>query len=300
MTSSVTRDTPSATVELGFFPEPRADALDALLRRVRYADDAGLDLIGIQDHPYQRRFFDTFALLAFLAARTSRVRLFPDVANLPLRDAATLAKQAATIDLLSGGRFELGLGAGGMWEAIEGIGGPRRTPGEALAALAESIDVIRALWSTERGLRVPGQHYRLAGAHGGPAPAHDMGIWVGGYGDRMMRLIGQKADGWVPSMAYLPPSTLAAKSQLLDDAALAAGRDPAAIRRVYNVGGTITDTVDKREDAIVGPVSMWVDRLLELAEVFGIDAFVLWASGDVDAQLALFAEHVAPAVRAQA
>lgn len=299
MTHGAHRGTTSATVELGFFPEPRADDLDALLRRVRYADEAGLDLVGIQDHPYQRRFVDTFALLAFLAARTSRVRLFPDVANLPLREAATLAKQAATIDLLSDGRFELGLGAGGMWEAIEGIGGPRRTPGEALAALSESIDVIRALWSTERGLRVPGQHYRLAGAHGGPAPAHDMGIWVGGYGDRMMRLIGQKADGWVPSMAYLPPSALAAKSRLLDDAALAAGRDPVAVRRIYNVGGTIGDTVDEREDAIVGPVSMWVDRLVELVEAYGIDAFVLWASGDVDAQLALFAEHVAPAVRTQ-
>ncbi len=299
MTSGAPSGTTPATVELGFFPEPRADEIDALLRRVRYADEAGLDLVGIQDHPYQRRFVDTFALLAFLAARTSRVRLFPDVANLPLRDAATLAKQAATIDLLSDGRFELGLGAGGMWEAIEGIGGPRRTPGEALAALAESIDVIRALWSTERSLRVPGRHYRLAGAHGGPAPAHDVGIWVGGYGDRMMRLIGQKADGWVPSMAYLPPPALAAKSRLLDDAALGAGREPAAIRRVYNVGGAITDTVDERDDAIVGPVSMWVDRLLELVEVYGIDAFVLWASGDVDAQLALFAEQVAPAVRAQ-
>jgi alkanesulfonate monooxygenase SsuD/methylene tetrahydromethanopterin reductase-like flavin-dependent oxidoreductase (luciferase family) len=299
MTHGAPASTTSAGVELGFFPEPRADDLDALLRRVRYADEAGLDLVGIQDHPYQRRFVDTFALLAFLAARTARVRLFPDVANLPLREAATLAKQAATIDLLSHGRFELGLGAGGMWEAIEGIGGPRRTPGEALAALSESIDVIRALWSTERGLRVPGQHYRLAGAHGGPAPAHDMGIWVGGYGDRMMRLIGQKADGWVPSMAYLPPSALAAKSRLLDDAALAAGRDPAAVRRIYNVGGTIGGTVHEREDAIVGPVSMWVDRLVELVEAYGIDAFVLWAGGDVDAQLELFAEHVAPAVRAQ-
>lgn len=291
-------DAQGRRIQLGFFPEPRADGLDTLVRRVQYADSAGLDLVGIQDHPYQRRFVDTVALLAFLAARTTSVRLFPDVANLPLRDPAVLAKQAATIDLLSSGRFELGIGAGGMWEAIEGMGGPRRTPGEALAALAESIDVIRALWSGDRGLRVPGEHYRLAGVHGGPAPAHDVGIWVGGYGDRMMGLIGAKADGWVPSMAYLPPSALTAKTALLDEAALRAGRDPREIRRVYNVGGTISDVADDRADAIVGPVSLWVDRLLAIAEEHRIDTFVLWAGGDVDEQLRLFAEEVAPAVRA--
>lgn len=290
-------DPATRQTELGFFPEPRADDLDGLIRRVEYAEAAGLDLVGIQDHPYQRRFADTFALLAFLAARTSSIRLFPDVANLPLRDPAVLAKQAATIDLLSSGRFELGLGAGGMWEAIEGMGGPRRAPGEALAALAEAIDVIRALWSDGRGLRVPGEHYRLAGVHGGPAPAHDVGIWVGGYGDRMMGLIGAKADGWVPSMAYLPPSALPPKTALLDDAALRAGRDPRDVRRVYNVGGMITDVAEPRDDAIVGPVSMWVDRLLAIAEEHRIDAFVLWAGGDVDEQLRLFAEEVAPAVR---
>lgn len=288
-----------ARVQLGFFPEPRADDLAALVRRVEYADQSGLDLIGIQDHPYQRRFLDTFALLAFLAARTSRVTLFPDVANLPLRGPAALAKQAATIDLLSGGRFELGIGAGGMWDAIVGMGGPRRTPGEALAALAESLEVIRALWTGERGLRIGGEHYRLAGVHGGPPPAHDVGIWVGGYGDRMMRLIGARADGWVPSMAYLPPSQLAAKSTLVDEAARDAGREPTEICRVYNVGGTIAEKADDREDAIVGPVSLWVDRLLGLAHEHRIDAFVLWPSGDVDAQLQLFAEQVAPAVRAQ-
>jgi len=288
-----------ARVQLGFFPEPRADDLAALVRRVEYADRAGLDLIGIQDHPYQRRFVDTFALLSYLAARTSRVTLFPDVANLPLRGPAALAKQAATIDLLSGGRFELGIGAGGMWDAIAGMGGPRRTPGEALAALAESLQVIRALWSADRGLRVDGEHYRLAGVHGGPSPVHDVGIWVGGYGDRMMRLIGAHADGWVPSMAFLPPSQLEAKSLLLDAAAREAGRAPTDIRRVYNVGGTITEGHDDRDDAIVGPVSFWVDRLVALAGEHRIDAFVLWPGGDVDAQLELFAEQVAPAVRAQ-
>jgi alkanesulfonate monooxygenase SsuD/methylene tetrahydromethanopterin reductase-like flavin-dependent oxidoreductase (luciferase family) len=69
--------------------------------------------------PYQRRFVDTWALLAMIAATTTRLRVFPDVACLPLRPPAVLAKTAATIGLLSGGRFDLGLGAGAFWEAIE-------------------------------------------------------------------------------------------------------------------------------------------------------------------------------------
>src|ERR671911_1550035 len=107
------------------------------------ADRSGLDLIGIQDHPYQRRFLDTWMLMATILARTKRVRVFPDVANLPLRPPAMIAKAAASLDVMSGGRFELGLGAGAFWDAIEGYGGTRRTPGESLDQLAEGIDVIR-------------------------------------------------------------------------------------------------------------------------------------------------------------
>ena len=132
----------------------------------------GLELVGIQDHPYQRRFLDTFALLAFLAARTERVRLFPDVANLPLRHPAMLAKAAASIDVLSGGRFELGLGAGAFWDAIEAFGGPRRSGPESVDALEEAIAILRACWAGERSVTFEGAHYRVPGMHFGPPPAH--------------------------------------------------------------------------------------------------------------------------------
>src|SRR5207249_1931242 len=164
---------------------------EAVVGQVERADRAGLDLVGIQDHPYQRRFLETFSLLAFLAARTSRIRLFPDVANLPLRRPAVLAKAGATIDLLSGGRFELGLGAGAFWEAIGALGGPVRSPGESVEALEEAIAVIRAMWSGERSVSFDGSHYSLSGLHPGPAPAHPIGIWLGAYGPRMVRLTGR-------------------------------------------------------------------------------------------------------------
>src|SRR5690606_26820135 len=160
----------------------------------------GFDVIGVQDHPYQRSYVDTWMLLSAIAATTERIVLFPDVANLPLRPPAVMAKSAATIDLLSGGRFELGLGAGAFWDAIVAYGGPRRTPGESLTALEEAIHVIRRVWSGERNLRFDGEHYRLAGAHSGPVPAHDIGIWLGAYGPRALEPTGRLADGGVPSL----------------------------------------------------------------------------------------------------
>jgi alkanesulfonate monooxygenase SsuD/methylene tetrahydromethanopterin reductase-like flavin-dependent oxidoreductase (luciferase family) len=92
-------------IELGLSVVPEADAIDEIRALARQADEAGLDLLGIQDHPYQRRFLETWMLLGDLLARTERLRVFPDVANLPLRLPAMIAKQAASLDLLSGGRL---------------------------------------------------------------------------------------------------------------------------------------------------------------------------------------------------
>src|ERR687886_2841034 len=145
----------------GIFPTPNAEDRDQLVEQVLLADRLGLDLVGIQDHPYQRRFLDTWTLMAYLAGRTERVRFFPDVANLPLRHPALLAKAAASLDRLSGGRFELGLGAGAFWDAIGAWGGPVRSGPESADALEEAIEIIRRVWAGERGIELEGKHYRL-------------------------------------------------------------------------------------------------------------------------------------------
>ena len=135
------------------------------------AERSGIDLVGIQDHPYQRRFLDTFALIADLLARTSRLRFFPDVASLPMRPPAMLAKAAASLDVMSGGRFELGIGAGNFWDAVVGMGGPRREPGERGAALEEAIDIIRAALDVDperRVVRGNGPFYPVPGYPAGP------------------------------------------------------------------------------------------------------------------------------------
>jgi alkanesulfonate monooxygenase SsuD/methylene tetrahydromethanopterin reductase-like flavin-dependent oxidoreductase (luciferase family) len=287
----------SDPVEFGLSITPSWLEHDQVIRLARLADESGLDLIGIQDHPYQWRFFDTWALIAYVAAQTNTVRLFPDVTSLPLRPPAVLAKAAASLDVLSGGRIELGLGAGSFWDAIAAMGGPRRSPAEAVRATEEAIDVIRLVLSGERGVRYEGRHYTLSGLHTGPRPVHPMGIWVGAGGRRMLDLIGRKADGWVPSAGWLQPSELPGYIARIEDAASSAGRDPGQIRRVYNVGGSISEATG---GPFVGPVSFWVDELTRLAVEVGMDGFIFWPGGeDPIAQVDTFSTEVATAVRAE-
>lgn len=279
-------------IKFGYFLIP--DASTPLLSMAQEAERLDLDYIGVQDHPYQRRFVDTWVLLSMIAASTSKIGLFPDVANLPLRPPAVMAKSAASIDLLSGGRFELGLGAGGFWDAIDAYGGMRRTPGASLAALEEAIEVIRKVWSGERNLRFEGDHYHLRGAHSGPIPAHPIGIWLGVTGPRAIQLAGRVADGWVPSLRG-DIQKIHDMAVRLDEAAAQAGRDPASIRRILNVHGEITDGTSG--GFLLGPVDQWVEELTRLAVLDGFDTFILWADGD--GQLARFAGEVIPAVREQ-
>jgi len=279
-------------VKFGYFLIPNADV--PLLSTAQEVERLGLDYVAVQDHPYQRRFVDAWTLLSMIAATTSRIGIFSDVANLPPRPPAMMAKAAATIDLLSGGRFELGLGAGGFWDAIEAYGGSRRAPGVALEALAEAIEVIRKMWSGDRNLRFQGQHYQIRGAHSGPVPVHPIGIWLGVYGPRALRLAGRVADGWVPSFRG-DLKKIADMAAQLDDAAAEAGRDPAILRRILNVGGEITDSASN--GVLRGPVDQWVDELTDLVLNYGFDTFILWAEGE--GQLSRFAEEIVPAVRNQ-
>ena len=268
-------------VRFGVFITPNATQPARPLALAELADELGYDLIGVQDHPYQRRFFDTWTLLTAMAMRTKNIQVFPDVANLPLRPPAVLAKAAASLDLLSGGRAELGLGAGGFWDAIKAMGGPVRTPGESVAALEEAIQVIRLMWSGERGVHFEGKYYQLQGVHSGPKPAHPMGIWLGAYKPRMLSLIGRAADGWVPSLGRLQPDDLADGNARIDDAARAAGRDPRSIRRILNASAGVPPELF---------VALTVDH--------GMDTYLIGDSGDdPESTMRRFAEEVAPRVR---
>jgi alkanesulfonate monooxygenase SsuD/methylene tetrahydromethanopterin reductase-like flavin-dependent oxidoreductase (luciferase family) len=273
---------------------PDAARHEAVLAVVALADDLGLDLVGVQDHPYQPGFLDAWTLLSYVAARTRRVRLFPDVANVPLRPPAVLARSAAALDLLSGGRVELGLGAGYFLDAIASVGGPRRSMAEHVEALEEAIAVIRALWTPGGPVRFGGRWYRLDGARPGPPPAHPIGIWLGAYRRRMLELTGRAADGWVPSLGYASPEDLGRMSRTIDAAAEAAGRDPAAIRRAFNVSGAFGSAT---AGFLQGPPADWAEQLTGLALEHGMSVFILGTGPEAVDDLRRFAEEVAPAVR---
>ena len=220
-------------LQFGIFAMPSAERPGQAIAAAKLADVVGLDLVTFQDHPYQARFLDTWTLLSYLAAETETVRLAPNVANLPLRNPAVLARSVASLDILSGGRIDLGLGAGAFWDGIAAMGGERLTPGESVGALSEAIDVIRSIWDTgERSARVDGTHHRLAGAHPGPAPADDVEIWLGAYKPRMLRLTGAKADGWIPSVGYAAIAELGEMGAVIDEGAQRAGRRSGDIRRM--------------------------------------------------------------------
>jgi alkanesulfonate monooxygenase SsuD/methylene tetrahydromethanopterin reductase-like flavin-dependent oxidoreductase (luciferase family) len=275
-------------VRIGMFIVPDATDPDATLKQIHIADETGLDYVAIQDHPYQRRFFDMWTLLSYAAGRTEHVRFVPDVLNLPLRPPAVIAKSVASLDLLSGGRVELAIGAGGFWEAIEAMGGPRRSPKQSVDALEEALQIIRGFWSGQRSLNISGEHYSLKGVHPGPQPGRPIGIWVGARGPRMLKLIGRLADGWLPSLGghYLTAGDLADGQVAIDAAARAAGRDPAAIERAVNI-----------MELPVAP-GLWAEHLARIATELRFSTLLIAAPAeDPVAFTRRLGEDIAPALR---
>ena len=255
---------------LGIFVVPDATNAASTVARLLEAERSGLDMVGVQDHPYQWRFFDTWTLLAYVARRTERVRLVPDVLNLPLRLPAMIANSVASLDSLSGGRIELGIGAGAFWDAVAAMGGPRRTPKESVDALEEAIAILRSFWSGQRSVRFEGQHYQITGAHPGSPPAHSVRIYVGAYGPRMLRLTGRLADGWLPSLGehYLHPEDARKGHAAIDEAARAAGREPTEIERALNVM------------ALEGQPGAWADQLARISEELGFSTLLVGVPQD--------------------
>jgi len=200
-------------------------------------------------------------------SKTDRITVFPDVANLPLRPPRMIAKAAASLDLLSGGRFELGLGAGAFWEGIEAMGGRKLSPKQSVDALEQAIVELREFWRGE-------------GKYEGPPPAHPIGIWLGAYRPRMLRITGALADGWVPSQSYLTPDKAPEAMKRVDDAAEAEARDPKQIRRVYNL---LSDEP---------PVA---EQIADFATELGFDSFI-FSPPDLH-ELERLAGDVVPAIK---
>jgi alkanesulfonate monooxygenase SsuD/methylene tetrahydromethanopterin reductase-like flavin-dependent oxidoreductase (luciferase family) len=280
----------------GTFITPVAQPAMHAVELAMVSDRAGLDLVTFQDHPYQPRFHDTWTLLSYVASRTRQIHVSGNVLNLPLRQPAVLARSVASLDLLSGGRIELGIGAGGFWDAIEAMGGRRLTPGQSVDALEEAIQIIREIWVTDKpgGVSINGTYYQVKGAKRGPRPAHAIGIWIGAYKPRILKMTGRVADGWLPTLAYLPGGVADLKemNSYVDEGAASAGRDPSSIRRLLNISGRFGQS---GRSLFNGPPQQWAEDLAEITLTYGITGFFL-AADDVPT-IELFAAEVAPATR---
>ncbi|KAA9153852.1 LLM class flavin-dependent oxidoreductase [Microbacterium lushaniae] len=272
-------------LEFGAFITPTAADPQVPVTLAQIAEASGLDLVTFQDHPYQPAFLDTWTLMTYVAAQTERVRIAPNVLNMPLRPPAVVARAAASLDLLSGGRFDLGLGAGAFWDAIEAMGEPRLTPGQAVTALEEAIVVMRELWDTSArgGVFTDGRYHRVHGAKRGPRPAHRIPLLIGALKPRMLALTGRLGDGWLPSEAYMQPGDLARGNTAIDEAAEGAARDPREIRRLLNVAPPS------------GDVSAWVAKMARYALEDGVSTFIV--ASDDPRVFQVVGQELAPAVR---
>ncbi|TWD17673.1 FAD/FMN-containing dehydrogenase [Streptomyces sp. T12] len=280
---------------LGTFITPTAHDPARVVQLAEVTEAANLDIATFQDHPYNADFLDTYTLLTWVAAKTSRLRVSANVTNLPLRPPAMLARAAASLDLLSGGRFELGLGAGAFPKAVHGMGGRDLTPGQGVKALEEALGIIRDVWNTKESgpLQYEGTYYSVPAMKRGPRPAHDIGVWLGAYKPQMLRLTGRKADGWLPTLQYLQTPGMAEANKIIDEAALEAGREPGEIKRLlnlFNVGFS-----PSRGGYLQGPVEQWVEELLPLVLEQGFSAFLI--GQDDPGIIRTFGEEVGPALR---
>lgn len=286
------------TLRFGVSLTPTLD-VERTYRLAAEAERAGLDLIGVQDHPYVASYVDAFVVVGQLLARTRKITLLPDVANLPLRPPVMLARTSSSLARVSGGRFVLGLGAGGYWDAIASMGTPRRTPAEGLRALTEAVELMRELWRPGATVTRDGEFASVASLAGqGP----DVPVWIGAQGPRSLAVTGRIGDGWAaPIPSYLPYEQWAESNTVIDRAAADAGRSPAAVTRVAQLVGTIDPAVRRRPDLVGSePIRTdargWAEVVERLAVEQPFTTFVLWPEREDETQIRRFGEEVVPLV----
>jgi alkanesulfonate monooxygenase SsuD/methylene tetrahydromethanopterin reductase-like flavin-dependent oxidoreductase (luciferase family) len=270
---------------------------------VGYADREGLDLFTVADHPYFGEKLDSYALVSFLLGRTERIAGAVAVTNLPSRPAPVLARTITSLSALSGGRVVLGIGAGAIWDMIVKLGVPRLSGGSAVRALEEAITLIRQLCAGDGPVTFDGEFYRVSGLD--PAGIAAPPIWTGSVGPKSLAVTGRAADGWVVPGGSDWKSALYRESRpRIDDAAAAAGRDPAEIADIFNFGGRITPeplAVTRGDDGrwIGGSERQWVDELTDAVLEYGASGFIYRSTDDTPAAdaLARWASEIVPAVR---
>jgi probable F420-dependent oxidoreductase len=230
------------------------DDLGALRAFAEAAEDLGLTHLRVPDQvfrPGTGSLHEPMTVLAYIAAVTKRIELVPSVIVLPARQTVMVAKQAATLDRLSGGRLRVGVGVGKHPEEYAALGADFHSRG---ARCEEQIDLLRRLW-TEETVAFEGRWDRVSGAGIDPLPIQrPIPIWIGASGTpapRIRRRIGRQADGW---FVLCSPEEFPAVRDDIHREADAAGRDPAGIGMEAGIA-----VVGPREHEWQSRVAGWSD-----------------------------------------
>jgi alkanesulfonate monooxygenase SsuD/methylene tetrahydromethanopterin reductase-like flavin-dependent oxidoreductase (luciferase family) len=282
-------------LEFGTYVVPDSGAPKVPVELARLSEELGYDvvvvpdLVTVRDEPPLPAPLDSWTLLSWVGGVTNRIRLLVRMSDVPDSSPAVLARSAASLDLLTGGRVELGLdGPSPVTEAVT----EAPSPAQAADVLSEAVDVIRVLNGAAGAVTYAGEYYRLAGAQPNPPTPHDIPLWIGAVAPQMLQLVGEKADGWSASLAAIGVEGLAAGNRTIDAAARAAGRDPREVRRLLTITGRFAA---QRHGVLDGTAADWVNDLLPLVRDHGVGTFVLVSEDP--ATLTRFAREVIPALR---
>jgi probable F420-dependent oxidoreductase len=270
---------------------PDADPVGDAIR----AEQLGFDFVSASDHLHgSSPTFEPWTLLTWIAASTSRLHVMTRVLGTPYRHPAVVAKMAATLDRISGGRLILGLGGGYSDEEFRAFGLGVPSPREKVDGLAEAIEIMRGLWS-EPTFTYDGRRYRVEQAELEPKPTHRIPIWLGTYGNRALAVTGRLADGWIPSHGFVPPDQVPGMRERVLTAAREAGRNPDELTCVYNLEIRVGDGA--ADDVVSGSPEAIAERLTGFASL-GFTAMNFIPSGPNRAkQIEALGTEVLPLVR---
>ena len=267
------------------------------VRDARTAERLGFDFLSASDHPCGTApTYETWTMLAWAAAATTRIRVATRVLGVPYRPPAVVAKMAETLDRLSGGRLILGLGGGYSDEEFRAFGLGVPSPRDKVDGLAEAIAITRGLWS-QPSFTCRGRVYSTDAADLEPKPDHRIPIWLGTYGPRALALTGRLADGWIPSLSFAPPDQVRMLRDRVLTAAAAAGRDPDELTCAYNLQVRVDERPSDSPSVVTGPADAVTEQLVGFVGL-GFTALNLLPVGpDTAEQVERLAREVVPAVR---
>jgi probable F420-dependent oxidoreductase len=252
-------------------PLPQAVGIGAMARTL---ESAGFESLWVSDHivmpasiesyyPFaadgratwssELPYIDALIALALMAAATERATIGTAALVLPLRNPVEVAKQAASIDVASGGRLSLGVGAGWLEEEFAALNVPFRGRG---SRLEEWMEIARACWTGRPPSRRSARYYLPADVICLPAPLHDIAFLVGGHSDAALRRAGRVGEGWLAQQSFpeLAPVELRRGAAMMRAAALEAGREPEPLQVVLRIVGAAgrSDELARQLPALAG------------------------------------------------